>query len=338
MFISRRLSAWVGYMRCSKTSWVRNRPAASLTSRTCRWELTRRKGIKLPQRDVLGLHENAARAAGDASFGLKLGQRMHPEDFGWFARYAVQAPDLAGMLSRYQRGMHYHQNGSAVECSRQGDLVRFSYRLTEPWSVGRRNHADHCVVPFMESVRRYLGDRWCPLWVELEADRGPWSKAAEDFFQAPVHHGCQANSLIIDAADLRCRNRQVTPIEKRLSIFDLRRMVGDKPPETFVEQVRALVLLRLEDRRTDIGGFAARMGVTSRTLQRKLAAEGTSYRAIVDRVRHQRSAELLADGTNSVVDIATTLGYSDDAHFIRAFRRWEGRTPRSAWWAGRKSG
>ena len=291
--------------------------------------LTQSKTVKVPQRDVLGLHGRAARVAGDELFGLRIGQGMHPEDFGRFARYAVQAPDLKGMLSRFQRALRYHQNSATFHTSHEGDFVRWSYRLIEPWTVGRRHHANHAIPPMIEAVRRFFGDAWRPLWIELEADRGHWAKGVEDFFEVPVFFGCRANALIIDPAAMHCRNRQPVPIEKQLTMVDLRRMAADKPPESFTDQISAMVALRLMDRQMDIDSVAAKVGISARTLQRKLDADGTSYRAIVDRVRHRRSIELLAEGTNSVVDIASSLGYSDDSHFIRAFRRWTGRTPKS---------
>jgi len=71
---------------------------------------------------------------------------------------------------------------------------------------------------------------------------------------------------------------------------------------------------------------AAELHVDVRTLRRRLAAEGTSYRRLVDEVRHERATELLAQGV-PVARIADELGYSETSTFTRSFRRWEDAPP-----------
>ena len=72
---------------------------------------------------------------------------------------------------------------------------------------------------------------------------------------------------------------------------------------------------------------AKSLGMSTRTLKRKLAAEGTSFSDIVDERRRERALELCADKKRGVEEIAAMLGYSDVANFVRAFRRWTGMTP-----------
>ena len=82
------------------------------------------------------------------------------------------------------------------------------------------------------------------------------------------------------------------------------------------------------------GGFrtleeaARELGVSTRTLKRRLAAERTTYRALVDEARREHAILLLRDRGRSLEDVATQLGYSDAANFSRAYRRWTGKPPR----------
>ncbi|MCR3722949.1 MULTISPECIES: AraC family transcriptional regulator [Prauserella salsuginis group] len=74
--------------------------------------------------------------------------------------------------------------------------------------------------------------------------------------------------------------------------------------------------------------IAARLSLTERTLRRRLAAEGVSYRDLVDGVRRRRAEELLTDGTLTVEQISNRLGYSEPSSFLHAFARWHGMSPR----------
>lgn len=96
-----------------------------------------------------------------------------------------------------------------------------------------------------------------------------------------------------------------------------------------VGRVRALVqspasgFLALED-------VAGRMHVSSRTLKRQLAAQGTTFSDLLDGVRREKALLLLANRALTIEQVADRLGYSDVANFTRAFRRWTNGTP-SAW-------
>ena len=70
------------------------------------------------------------------------------------------------------------------------------------------------------------------------------------------------------------------------------------------------------------------MGLSARTLQRRLYAEGVTYASAVARARFAAAQQMLDDPARKVIDVALELGYSDQAHFARAFARWAGLTPR----------
>ncbi|MCP2287699.1 AraC-type DNA-binding protein [Nocardia amikacinitolerans] len=77
----------------------------------------------------------------------------------------------------------------------------------------------------------------------------------------------------------------------------------------------------------DLPRVAAALLLSSRTLSRRLNAEGTSFRALVDEVRRARSEQLLGHTRLTTEQVASRLGYAESASFIRAFRRWNGCPP-----------
>jgi AraC-like DNA-binding protein len=77
-----------------------------------------------------------------------------------------------------------------------------------------------------------------------------------------------------------------------------------------------------------MGHIAAGMHIAERTLHRRLAREGTSYRALLDEVRETLAKELLANGL-TVKEVSDRLGYSEPAAFTHAYTRWHGAPPRT---------
>src|SRR5215467_2769480 len=91
--------------------------------------------------------------------------------------------------------------------------------------------------------------------------------------------------------------------------------------------VRQIVTPLLHDGCPDIRSVATMLGLGARTLQRRLSEEGVTYARVVARVRCAAAQRMLDDPACKVIEVALDLGYSDQAHFARAFVRWTGLTP-----------
>jgi len=76
-----------------------------------------------------------------------------------------------------------------------------------------------------------------------------------------------------------------------------------------------------------LANVAARLSLNVRTLQRCLGDEGLVFRDLLGECRHRHATDALSAGHLSIAAIARQLGYSDSAHFARAFRAWTGHTP-----------
>jgi AraC-like DNA-binding protein len=77
----------------------------------------------------------------------------------------------------------------------------------------------------------------------------------------------------------------------------------------------------------DIKTVAIELGMSSRTLQRRLIEEGTSFNHILTQIKHDQAIEYLSDFALDMKEIAFMIGYEDKNSFFRAFRLWEGDTP-----------
>ncbi|HWB81033.1 MAG TPA: AraC family transcriptional regulator ligand-binding domain-containing protein [Nannocystaceae bacterium] len=91
--------------------------------------------------------------------------------------------------------------------------------------------------------------------------------------------------------------------------------------------VQQVLLEGMPRGRVDLEHVAKQLGVSARTLQRRLADTGTSWSDVLEAARRELSARLLVDPSLSVDDVAVLLGYAEASAFHRAFRRWTGQTP-----------
>ncbi len=107
-----------------------------------------------------------------------------------------------------------------------------------------------------------------------------------------------------------------------------REILGRRPAApTLVYQVRELIADLLTTGEPNIDTVAAALNMSSRTLERRLRAEGLAYRQVLDELRQQLAERYLADKRLGLAQITYLLGYSEPTAFNRAFRRWTGATP-----------
>ncbi len=105
-------------------------------------------------------------------------------------------------------------------------------------------------------------------------------------------------------------------------------------PSDVSQRVRQLITGMIADGRgsPSIAAVSGMVGTSVRTLQRRLRESGLTYGDVVQHARAAAAQRMLEDRHVRIGDVARVLGYSDPAHFTRAFHRWTGVTPREFRW------
>jgi AraC-like DNA-binding protein len=141
-----------------------------------------------------------------------------------------------------------------------------------------------------------------------------------------MRFGRPSHRLVFDASLLEVPLTSADPAAMQLA-----REQCDRELAALSESASLAGRVRVELTRGDAGAtlerVARRLGASTRTLKRRLAEEGTSFRAISDEARRQKALLLLDDRRVPLAEVAERLGYSDVANFTRAFRRWTGKSP-----------
>jgi AraC-like DNA-binding protein len=182
----------------------------------------------------------------------------------------------------------------------------------------------------MELGRRGTGRMIAPMQVELRRSR-PTPDVHAAYFGCPVRYGAERNRMMLRHADLDLPFAGYNPELLEMLTPALAGALRDLEAQTSLsDQVKAVLLQALPSGRPDIADVAREMGMSERTLQRRITDEGTAFRELVNAARHDLSRRLLSDQTNDMAEVAYMLGYQDTRSFYRAFRSWEGTTP-NAW-------
>ena len=290
---------------------------------------------QIPLARFVNFLEGAAHALGDPLLGAKLGARSRMEDLGLIGLIFLASTNLQIALSQLRKFFPVLQGATRVELDASGAMPEFVYQILGPSIWPRRQDAELTLSGTCAAIRTLLGDWWSPVEVHFEHaqahhDLRQGECALSEIFRAPVLFNRPANRLILDPRDLvrplaPRREGMVPHLERQLK--DLMR-TKETTFDSCAAQVSRIVSQRLGRANVEVNSIAAEMGLSPRTLQRRLAAEGTSLRDLVRRHRSHIVDRLLKDPKTKMTVIAHDVGYADATTFSRAFKSWSGDTPR----------
>lgn len=286
--------------------------------------------VRLSQHDLHADTATAERVKGLSSYRLM---------FGWM----LQAPTLGEALERAtQFYLRFDESGRSFALAGKDPVEwRFPFDVNRGGRIG----IEHFGMGRLDWLPGLPGRisalyMWHRLasWmtgclIDLEAvhidlpRRGNAGRYAAPF-RAPVYFHRPHCALLLQRRYLEL------PVVRREA--ELNRMLASFPAELIrVDEMAASVQARVrallgEDLRRELPGLedvAKRLHMASATLHRRLQAEGTSYQRIKDACRRDQALALLRAGRLTGEEIAEQLGFSDASSFVRAFRKWTGRTP-----------
>lgn len=294
--------------------------------------LMERPEYLIPLRDQLRVLEFASRETGDEALAARLSLEGGVEHLGTFGRHVCRAHTLARAIAQCNESMgSMLQSATRMHLLKLGRVAKWTYTITDAAQVGRQKNELLALGYMLDLARRYFGVAASSIRAELPGPFIAGAPAIQDLFGCGISRG-EVAALVFPCEFLDAPNR--TPAARGSS--DAIPGAGLLPETSdFVAHVERMLELGFLDCRPREDWLCRRLGVSRRTLQRSLALRGTSFSAILQRLLLEDAARRLASRDTPITRIAFDLGYSDPAHFTRAFIRSFGESPQS--WRRRMS-
>ena len=196
----------------------------------------------------------------------------------------------------------------------------------------RRNlkHAtEYHVAGVLQNLRKFVGRDVNPAHVSFIHLRKSGIRPFERYFGCPVEFGADSDRMVLSKSALGMPNfradSKLCELLQHLGDEETRRRVAQ--PQSFRQAVDNALFTSLTRGEPKQERVAEALGVSPRTLVRRLAEEGTSFTELLDKLRRSLADQYLNEAGTSIEQIALLLGYSEIGCFTHAFRRWHGVAP-----------
>jgi AraC-like DNA-binding protein len=255
--------------------------------------------------------------------GLRFGTTNVPALGSIAALHSATFGDALAKLARYKRLVCPEQ--ITIDVVRGEARVRFEWLLAEAGPP--RLLIDAIFASVVAMARKGTGKAITPRRVELARRRGD-EVMLKKHFACEIRFDAPADVLVFDKDALAEPFTTHNPQLLELVVPGLEAALRDKRRKrTLADDVRAALSQQMSGERPAVERVARTLGMSGRTLQRRLTELGTTYQELLDDVRRRSARRLLAQTDLEASEVAFLLGFEEMNSFTRAFHDWEGTTP-----------
>lgn len=262
------------------------------------------------------------------SVPVRLGSAMRCDDYGAFG---LAFKTAANLLGSYQRVERFGKVVTSIANFRVVMLDASALMQVIPGNDDRLGlkMTNELAVAAATSISREVSKgqfRAKAVYFSHPAPDNNDEQAAH--FQCPIHYEAQFDALEVASTVLEQPNQLSDPSIS--AFFDLhldRELLTIDDPTNLTLRVMKEISGSLSEGVPPLSLVAAQLGMSDRTLQRRLAQSGIAYQDLVANARRNLAENLLHNTDFALAEISFLTGFADQSSFSRAFKRWHGQTP-----------
>jgi AraC-like DNA-binding protein len=271
-----------------------------------------------------------ADALQDRWLGFHLARDSDLREFGPFYYLMASSPRLGEAMDCAVRFGSVVNEGIRIYRSSRLFTIEFDY-------VGAERHADIHQIEFwitctLRMSRLFAGRELIPSLVRFLHHRDGDAAEIQRYFGGDLMFGADRDSIAFDPGEADLPNVTADPFLHRflLEYYEDAVVRSQSKQSSLRTRVENAITSRLPNGTAIIGNIASDLGMSSRTLSRRLAEEGSTFSGILDELRSSLANRYLQNNELSISQIAWLLGYTEVSSFAHAFQRWTGKSPTSA--------
>lgn len=265
----------------------------------------------------------------DPALPVRVAEAVLAEDYHLIGFAFMTSPNFREMITRFIRYTRLHTNADSwsfeeangqaiIRLERRHDALRVRPLITE------------CVfAKCIQVFRRVVNTPLVPIWVHFRHLASRDTRPIEDFFRVRPLFGAGEDAFAIDAHLLSTIPATANRALHAFIVSEAEsRLAQERAEDSLTIQTSRAIAPLLASGEPAMTAVARQLGMSERTLRRRLAAENVTFRGLVDAVRREKACDLLRAGA-SVTDVAFALGFAEVSAFSRAFKRWFDVSPRA---------
>ncbi len=291
-------------------------------------ELLRVPGERIPMERYLALYRLAVQRSGDPDIGLHVGHIIYFSGINLHLYMTTICRDLKEYFNVIPSTTRLRGDTGRILIRPQGDYIRLEWHPLQE-QIGRwRPLVDEMLKSSAEIVNAICTLPVPVLAAELAYAAPDDNRALKRAFGPNLKFGCDVSCIYFSREAVR-----YPLIDLDFSLgsdfwADHGFMFGETDNlDPFLRDIRAAIRRALPGGGLTIDRLARELGISRRTLQRRLNALDASFKQLLKNVREELSLRYLDDPRLAITEIALLLGYSDQASFSNAFKNWTGNAP-----------
>jgi len=281
----------------------------------------------IPADEFFSLHEMLDQKLGPG-FGVRVGQQMKIEDYGVLGLSWRTCSWAGEIFERSERYFKLLSNTFIWQIKEEGDiscvhLNREAHRRGLELSTEASLSATVVVLQAMTEKKIF------PTEVTFKHDAPKDLTSHKAAFQCPILFNQPHYSISYKTTDLRTRTAKADSSINRFLVERVKEETNglEVPGNKLVFDVEKLIADALPSGIPGIHHIAEHVGMSNRTLTRRLSEAGVTYRDLIKKMQEAVAKKLLKDSSRSIAEIAFETGFSEQSAFNRAFKRWTGLSP-----------
>jgi AraC-like DNA-binding protein len=286
-------------------------------------------GARIPAAAIEKAQNEGAQLSGDPNFGLREAQYFRPAHLGALGFAWLASSSLRMAFARMSRFATMINDHLQIRLQDVDGGVRVLFSNSDPAANDELREQRQLAI-LVKCCRHIAGEKFSPRTVTLRQSEPKDSSLYFEYFRCPVEFGSELTSLLVDAESMDRRltgsNEQLAQLNEHIVV----KYLAHNDKNDIVNRCKTAIIDSLGSGTVTEADVADSLHMTTRNLHRKLQKENTSFKLLLNEVRHDLALQYIHDRSITLTEISFMLGFSEVSSFSRAFKNWTGKPPSAA--------